>query len=80
MVSYLCHSIGVGSGGGATRPSFKLGGGGGGHCPPPSPGICNRWTGELDWSTGLEHWTGVLEHWSTLLIGSGEEGYWLFSM
>ena len=34
-------------------------------------GVCNRWTGELDWSTGLEHWTGVLdwtevlEHWST---------------
>ena len=29
-----------------------------------SMGVCNRWTGELDWSTGLEHWTGVLEHWS----------------
>ena len=28
-------------------------------------GVCNRWTGELDWSTGLEHWTGVLEHWNT---------------
>ena len=27
--------------------------------------VCNRWTGELDWSTGLKYWTGVLEHWST---------------
>ena len=32
-------------------------------------GVCNRWTGELDWSTGLEHWTGALEYWSALLIG-----------
>ena len=38
-------------------------------------GVCNRWTGELDWSTGLEHWTGALEYWSALLIGSENEGY-----
>ena len=27
-------------------------------------GICNRWTGEMDWIGGLEYWTGVLD-WST---------------
>ena len=27
-------------------------------------GICNRWTGVLDWSGELEYWTGVLEYWT----------------
>ena len=31
------------------------------QCKPARTGVCNQWTGELDWSTGLEHWTGVLE-------------------
>ena len=24
---------------------------------PITPGVCNRWTGPLDWTTGLDYWT-----------------------
>jgi len=26
--------------------------------------VWNRWTGLMDWTTGLEYWTGILE-WNT---------------
>ena len=30
----------------------------------PGTGVYIRWTGSLDWITGLDHWTGLLD-WTT---------------
>ena len=31
---------------------------------PEDGGVYNRWTGLLDWTTGLDYWTGLLD-WTT---------------
>ena len=47
-----------------------------GHCS--MPGICNGWTGILDWRGGLEYWTGEvdwstgLERWTGVATGLGK--------